>query len=206
MKTGADGMRTYPDGSPFTILWEYSTPVRHAEFVKLMTDYLKAVGLNVNAKELTSEATRENAKAETLRHQHGMGRALRADAGRRHQPLHRPIIRTSARCSASSGSSGTISNGASGEEPPAWAKRMFEIAKEWKTVVPGSDRYMELGKELVKLNLENMTIIGTDRRAAEAGHRLQPPAQREDGHGDGALQLRLQLPLPCRPVVHRGVA
>jgi len=28
-------------------------------------------------------------------------------------------------------------------------------------VVPGSDRYMELGKELVKLNLENMTIIGT---------------------------------------------
>ena len=28
-----------------------------------MTDYLKAVGLSVNAKELTSEATRENAKA-----------------------------------------------------------------------------------------------------------------------------------------------
>lgn len=52
-------------------------------------------------------------------------------------------------------------NGAEGEEPPAWAKRMFEIAKEWKTVVPGSARYTELGKELVKLNLENMTIIGT---------------------------------------------
>ena len=28
-------------------------------------------------------------------------------------------------------------------------------------MVPGSDRYTELGKELVKLNLENMTIIGT---------------------------------------------
>ena len=28
MKRGADGMRTFPDGSPFTILWEYSEPVR----------------------------------------------------------------------------------------------------------------------------------------------------------------------------------
>ena len=28
-------------------------------------------------------------------------------------------------------------------------------------MVPGSDRYMELGRELVKLNLENMTIVGT---------------------------------------------
>ena len=25
MKRGADGMRTFPDGSPFTILWEYSS-------------------------------------------------------------------------------------------------------------------------------------------------------------------------------------
>jgi hypothetical protein len=38
---------------------------------------------------------------------------------------------------------------------------MFELAKEWKTVLPGSPRYTEIGKELVKLNLENMTIIGT---------------------------------------------
>ena len=63
MKRGADGMRTFRDGSPFTILWEYSSQFANAQFAKLMTDYLKAVGLNVNPKELTSEATRENAKA-----------------------------------------------------------------------------------------------------------------------------------------------
>ena len=28
-------------------------------------------------------------------------------------------------------------------------------------MVPGSPRYQELGKELIKLNLENMTIVGT---------------------------------------------
>ena len=54
-----------------------------------------------------------------------------------------------------------MTGGKEGEEPPAWAKRMFEIAREWKTVAPGSERYVALGKELVKLNLENMTIIGT---------------------------------------------
>src|SRR5204863_8001304 len=63
MKRGGDGMRTFPDGSPFTILWEYSSQFATPEYVKLMTDYLKAVGLSVNAKELTSEATRDNAKA-----------------------------------------------------------------------------------------------------------------------------------------------
>ncbi len=36
-EAGADGMRTYPDGSPFTILWEYSIQFATAEFVKLMT-------------------------------------------------------------------------------------------------------------------------------------------------------------------------
>jgi peptide/nickel transport system substrate-binding protein len=64
MKRGADGNRTFPDGSPLTILWEFSSQFASPEFVKLTTDYLNAVGLSVNAKELTSEATRENAKAE----------------------------------------------------------------------------------------------------------------------------------------------
>jgi peptide/nickel transport system substrate-binding protein len=63
MKKGPDGFRTFPDGSPFTILWEYSSQFAVPEFVKLMSDYLKALGLNVNAKEVTSEATRDNAKA-----------------------------------------------------------------------------------------------------------------------------------------------
>jgi peptide/nickel transport system substrate-binding protein len=52
-------------------------------------------------------------------------------------------------------------SGAEGEEPPAWAKEMFDLAKEWKTVLPGSARYTEIGKRLIQLNQENMTLIGT---------------------------------------------
>ena len=91
--------------------------------------------------------------------------------------------------------------GAKGEEPPDWAKQMFDIAREWKTVLPGSDRYTELGKELVKLNLENMTLIGTIGALPKPVAVERPAAQREGGHEDGPLQLRLQLSLPPGPVV-----
>ncbi len=64
------------------------------------------------------------------------------------------------------------SNGASGEEPPDWAKRMFDIARSGRRWSRAPTRYTELGKELVKLNLENMTLDRHDRRAAEAGHRV----------------------------------
>jgi peptide/nickel transport system substrate-binding protein len=53
------------------------------------------------------------------------------------------------------------SGGTKGEQPPEWAARLFTLAKEWKTIQPGSDRYMEIGREMVRLNLDNMAIIGT---------------------------------------------
>jgi peptide/nickel transport system substrate-binding protein len=53
------------------------------------------------------------------------------------------------------------SKGAKGEEPPAWAKRLYELEGEWRTIAARHPRYMEIGREMVKINLENMTIIGT---------------------------------------------
>ncbi len=160
MKRGPDGMRTFPDGSPFTILWEYSSQFANAEFTKLMTDYLKAVGLSVNPKELTSEATRENAKA---------GRSdINMEWDIPYEPtlianvdLYLPYYSDLSPLFGIKWKQWIKTDGKDGEEPPPWAKRMYEVGKEWKTVAPGSARYIELGKELVKLNLENMTIIGT---------------------------------------------
>ncbi len=160
MTRGADGMRTYPDGTPFTILWEYSSQFATAEFVKLMTDYFKAVGLSVNPKEVTSEASRENAKG------------ARSDINMEWDVPYEPTLVADIRLYIPYYSDiGPLfgikwrqwydTDGASGEEPPDWVKQMFDIAREWKTVGPGSARYTELGKQLVKLNLENMTIVGT---------------------------------------------
>lgn len=160
MKRGADGMRTYPDGSPFTILWEYSSQFANAEFVKLMSDYFKAVGLNVNAKEVTSEASRDNAKAArsdiNMEWDVPYEPTLVADVN-----LYVPYYSDISPLFGIKWKQWYNTGGKEGEEPPDWAKRMFDIAKEWKTVLPGSPRYVELGRELIKLNLENMTIVGT---------------------------------------------
>ena len=107
-----------------------------------MTDYLKAVGLNVNPKELTSEATRENAKAAksdiNMEWDVPYEPTLVAEHRALHPLLlrHRPLFGIKWRQWADS-------DGASGEEPPDWAKQMFDIAAEWKTLVPGSERYIE---------------------------------------------------------------
>lgn len=160
MKVGADGFRTFPDGSPFTILWEYSSQFANAEFVKLMSDYLKAVGLNVNSKELTSEATRENAKA---------GRSdINMEWDVPYEPtlianvdLYIPYYSDISPLFGVKWKQWYQSNGTEGEEPPAWAKQLFDLAKEWKTLLPGTERYVEVGRELIRINQENMTLIGT---------------------------------------------
>ena len=160
MTKGADGFRTFSDGTPFTILWEYSSQFANAEFVKLMTDYLKAVGLNVNAKELTSEATRENAKA---------GKSdINMEWDVPYEPtlianvdLYIPYYSDISPLFGIKWRQWSNSNGAEGEEPPDWAKQLFDLAREWKTLLPGTDRYVEVGRELIRINQENMTLIGT---------------------------------------------
>ena len=115
----------------------------------------------MNAKELTSEATRDNAKA------------ARSDINMEWDVPYEPTLVADVRLyipyySDISPLFGIKwrqwydTNGASGEEPPDWAKQHVRHRQaSGRPCVPGSERYTELGKELVKLNLENMTIIGT---------------------------------------------
>jgi peptide/nickel transport system substrate-binding protein len=160
MKKGADGFRTFPDGSPFTILWEYSSQFATPDFVKLMSDYFKSVGLNVNAKEQTSEATRENAKSAisdiNIEWDIPYEPTLIADVN-----LYTPYYSEISPLFGIGWRQWANSKGAEGEEPPAWAKELYELADEWKTVLPGTERYAQIGRRLIDINLENLTIIGT---------------------------------------------
>ena len=161
MKRGSDGMRTGPDGEPFTLLWEYSLQFAgSSEFTILVRDYWKDVGINVTLKEVTSQLTREKATNNT------------SDINMEWDvPFEPNLISQIDYYIPPYGDIGPLtgvpwrhwidSNGAAGEEPPNWVKRLFELAEEWKTVLPGSDRYMEIGAEMVRINLDNMVIIGT---------------------------------------------
>ena len=101
---------------------------RTPEFVKLMTDYLKAVGLNVNPKELTSEATRENAKAAKS--------DINMEWDVPYEPtlianveLYIPYYSDISPLFGIKWRQWADSDGAEGEEPPDWAKELFDTRR-----------------------------------------------------------------------------
>jgi len=161
LKKGADGIRMRSDGKPLTILWEYTLQyVWSAEFPALIAEYWQNVGVNVLLKEVNTQLCREKQKANTL------------DITSEWMAPYEPSMISSPQLFVVPYASfwpimGTpwmdwkTSEGKSGEEPPAWVKRLWEIADEFKTTVPGSERYMELGKEMIALNFENLVVIGT---------------------------------------------
>ncbi len=161
LKKGADGIRMRSDGKPLTILWEYTLQyVWSAEFPALIAEYWQDVGVNVLLKEVNTQLCREKQKANTL------------DITSEWMAPYEPSMISSPQLFVVPYASfwpimGTpwmdwkTSEGKSGEEPPSWVKRLWEIADEFKTTVPGSERYMELGKEMIALNFENLVVIGT---------------------------------------------
>ncbi len=160
LKRGSDGIRLKADGKPLTLLWEYSSQFSSSGFVQLVQGYLRAIGIEVNPKEITTQLTRQKAK------EGGADIVMEWDVP--FEPnlisdvqLYMPPYREESPLFGAAWREWQISKGARGEEPPPWVKRLYELEGEWRSVSPGSPRYMEIGKEMVKLNLENMAIIGT---------------------------------------------
>lgn len=159
LERGSDGRRLRSDGRPLQILWEYSSQFASPELVQLVSDYWRAVGVTVQPREITSALTREKAWNNE------------SDINMEWDAPYEPNMISQINYYIPPYSEiGPLfgvpwlnwinSGGSEGEEPPAWAARMFELGEEWRSIEPGSDRYMEIGRELVRLNLENMTIIG----------------------------------------------
>ena len=46
--------------------------------------------------------------------------------------------------------------GSAGEEPPEIIKQLFDTVEAWQNEPLGTDRYMELGREMVRINAENL--------------------------------------------------
>jgi len=163
LRKGPDGIRLRPDGKPLTILWEYSLQMAGStDFVTLVANDWKAVGVNVVTKEVTTETLRNKAKDNDT------------DIGMEWDVPYEPNLIANPKFYYTPPYSDLTplvgvpwfnwveSNGVEGEEPPAWAKRLWKLADEFKTVLPGSKRYMEIGREMVEINLKNLVIIGTN--------------------------------------------
>ena len=53
------------------------------------------------------------------------------------------------------------SGGARGEEPPAEIQRLYSVVDQWLDEPRGTERYLELGREMLQINAENAWLIGT---------------------------------------------
>lgn len=52
-------------------------------------------------------------------------------------------------------------NGAEGVEPPEVIKELWDITVEWQAEPFGTERYNELGRQMLQINAENVWLIGT---------------------------------------------
>jgi len=52
-------------------------------------------------------------------------------------------------------------NGKTGEEPPEEIKRLYRIVDEWLVTPRGTKKYLELGKEILTINVKGLYLIGT---------------------------------------------
>jgi len=52
-------------------------------------------------------------------------------------------------------------NGKTGEEPPELIKKLYKLTEEWLTTLPGTEKYLKLGKEILSINVKNLFLIGT---------------------------------------------
>ena len=156
-----NGFRMAPDGTPFKVFWEFSLQfTRSPEFPVLIADNWRAVGIDVLLKEIPTTLLRQKESLNEL------DIAMEWDLPFEWN-LISEVVTYSPPWSVATPLTGKPwmtfwnTNGAEGEEPPAWAERLREVAGQFQRAQQGSDEYNRLGAEMVKLNLENMVIIGT---------------------------------------------
>lgn len=157
-----DGFRLQPDGKILMVYLTYCPQGGPALLMELIKGYWEAVGVKVEAKEVTSEVYR----AATKTNDHDIAvwfndgtsaTALISDPTR----FYPPFAVGMAYYTGGPWYDWWMSDGASGEKPPEDMERLRELALEFHAAMPFSDEWMELGKEMVEMHAENLLQIGT---------------------------------------------
>jgi len=154
----ADGFRLRFDGEPFVILLQFAPqggPVENHELVK---GYWEAVGVRVQAKEVSSDFYRSTSSSNQhdLATWRGASGATALNAEVMFPPFGDYLqIRTGVQWNE-----WMLSDGAEGIEPPEDMKLLYELAAEWKTYPLGSEENSRIGAEIMQIHADNLLSIG----------------------------------------------
>jgi len=147
--------RLRPDGKVLTITLEYAPITKYEKIGALVGEYWGKVGLKVVLKEVSTSLwiQRGNSNDRDVGAWHVVGRS--------HLLFQPPWNLAPLSSSGVPWAQWHDSGGKTGEEPPQIIKDLFKLVDEWRTTVPGSKEYIELGKKVLGINVKNLFSIGT---------------------------------------------
>lgn len=161
-KKDSEGWRLRSDGKRLLIPINYSIQFISADAMNLVKSYWEAVGVKTDIKEIATEQYRSYAVDNDLD-------VATATSGSTLEPTFiakqyrffppfgdavlEPICGLSYNLWLTTG-------GKEGTEPPADMKRLYELAQQFKTLIPGSPEYVKVGQEIGDIHMKNMYVIG----------------------------------------------
>ncbi len=161
-KKDGEGFRLRSDGKRLIIFANYTIQSISAEAMALIKSYWEAVGVKVELKEVATEAYR----ALVSGNDHDLASftsggtlepSFLANQYRFYPPFGDSVLEP--QCGLPY-YEWLKSDGATGEEPPADMKALYDLTNQWKVTLPGSADYIKLGQEIGDIHSKNMYLIG----------------------------------------------
>lgn len=163
LEKGSDGLRLRADGEPLLINLLYAIQWGDPALHELAKEYWEAVGVRVELKEMSTEAYR----AMAANNDHDV--QVTNSGTESEAPLYSNPFRFfppfgDAALEPLFGAPWVEwhnNNGTQGIEPPDDIKPLWEMTDKWKSSLPGSDDYINLGQQLAQVQMDRGMIIGT---------------------------------------------
>lgn len=159
--TDGDGFRELPNGEKITLNLQFSTQGIAGAVVELVGQNWADVGVQTQVKEVTPDEYRSAQSANNLDvglWQYGAPLAIHLGLNSFFRP---PFGTYFEHRTGMLWAEWLDTNGASGVEPPEWAKKLAADIDAFQSAVPGTAESNALGAGLVENFVSNMVMIGT---------------------------------------------
>jgi len=163
LKKGADGFRLRSDGKPLIINLIYALQWGDIRLHELAKEYWEAVGVRAELKEISTEAYRAMAASndhdiQVTNSGTEVEAPLYSNPFRLYPPFGDAALEP---LTGGPWADWHNTNGAQGIEPPDDIKPLWDMTDKWKSSLPGTPDYINLGQQLVEVQLAHFFIIGT---------------------------------------------
>ena len=158
LKKGQDGFRRRKDGKPLTVFIQYTTQGSSDSLMQLVEEYWEAVGVRTELKEVSSDLYWH--LVDNNDHDVGVwvGNGNTPPALFSDPPFIPPFEDVAV---GKPWDAWTTTNGATGEEPPAYIKKLYELAELFRMQEYDSAEYNRIGAEMAEIHLDKLLRIGT---------------------------------------------